>query len=58
MHQGKQNLKRKHREIKEQIEYIVDEKPWTWLYRRNQKRETESFIIAAKNKCIKRREPK
>lgn len=54
MHQGKQNLKRKYREIKEQMEYIVDDKPWTWLCRETKKEKQSPSLL----QCIKRREPK
>ena len=39
--------------FKRQIEEVALEKTWTWLRKKNLKRETESLIIAAQNNDIR-----
>ena len=42
-----------YRHFKRQINEISHEKTWTWLRKRNLKRETESLLIAAQNNVIR-----
>ena len=51
---NKKGLKKHlHRNLKRQTSEISHEKTWTWLKKRNFKRETESFLITTQNKAIK-----